>query len=328
MKLKTAVIGTGNMGKNHARIYSELETSDLVAICDVIEEGRKIAEEYGCKFYTDCNEMLKKEKPDIVSVCVPTKLHYDIAKLVINSGSNILIEKPITDNIENAEELLKLAEEKNVQLSVGHIERFNPAVQKLKELIDDGKIGKITSILARRVGLFPPQIKDANVVIDLAVHDVDIFNYMLGKKPERVSIERGTALITKRADYADIFLKYPDNINCFVQVNWITPVKIRKLSITGTKGYAELDYITQDLVFYKSNYKKDYNGFGDFVVNFGKPEKIAVEIEKGEPLKKELESFIEAVQNNKEPVVKGRQAVDVLKILMDAEDKETGGNNE
>jgi UDP-N-acetylglucosamine 3-dehydrogenase len=320
--LNAAVIGSGNMGKNHVRIYSGLKESNLIAICDPDEKVKRLAEEYGCRHYSDYRQMLDKETIDVVSVCVPTSLHYEVGKDVIEKGINVLIEKPITNNMEQAEELIRLAGEKGVKLTVGHIERFNPAVQKLKELVDQGKLGNITSIIARRVGLFPPQIKDANVIIDLAVHDIDVFNYLLGRKPVRVYVEKGNALINNREDYADIFLKY-DDVNCFVQVNWITPVKIRVLNVTGTKGYAELNYVTQNLVFYKSNYEKNYNGFGDFVVKFGAPEKLEIGVEKEEPLKLELKSFLECIEKGKEPVLTGQEALDILRIALEA----TGDKN-
>ncbi|MBN2101821.1 MAG: Gfo/Idh/MocA family oxidoreductase [Candidatus Aenigmarchaeota archaeon] len=314
MVLNVAVIGTGNMGRNHIRTYSEIDDAKLVAISDVIEDrGKGLAEKFGCRFYKDYNEMFKKEKIDIVSICVPTFLHKKVAKDVISHGVNFLIEKPIARNVEEGEEIVKLARKKGLKMTVGHIERFNPAVQKLKAMIDEGKLGNITSVLARRVGIFPPQIKDANVVIDLAVHDIDVINYLLGKSPDKVYAGLGKALIEKRHDYANIFLKY-NGANAFIEVNWITPVKIRRLSVTGTKGYAELNYITQELIYYESIYDKFCDDFGDFVINFGEPNITKVNIKKEEPLKVELKHFIDCIENNKEPIVTGEQALEALRV--------------
>jgi len=268
--LNVAVIGTGNMGKNHVRTYSEMENVNLVAIADISENGKLLAEKHGCKYYSSYKEMLDDEELDAVSVCVPTGLHYEVAKDVIGKGVNLLVEKPITRSVKEAEDIVSLAEAAGVKLAVGHIERFNPAVRRLRELIKAGKLGDVTSIVARRVGLMPPQIRDANVVIDLAVHDIDVCNFLLGKKPDNVLCESGKAIISKREDFADIFMKY-GSTNVFIQVNWITPVRIRALHVTGTKGYAELNYITQELVLYESIYEKRYDDFGDFVVKFGEP---------------------------------------------------------
>ncbi|MFQ5647724.1 MAG: Gfo/Idh/MocA family oxidoreductase [Candidatus Aenigmatarchaeota archaeon] len=312
-----AVIGIGNMGRNHVRIYSEMKECRLVAIADVNRAAEEVAGKFGCRYYTDYKDMLEKERPDAVSVCVPTSLHYKVSQDVIKAGCHILIEKPIASSVKEAEELVRMAKARGLKLTVGHVERFNPAVQKLKEIIQTGKLGKVTSLLARRVGLFPPQIRDANVVVDLAVHDIDVFNYLLGRRPERVFASAGRALINKREDYADIFLRYRE-ANGLIEVNWITPVKVRALNATGTKGYVSLNYITQELVLYESNYERSYDRFGDFVVKFGEPKKVIVDIAKAEPLKAELKHFIDCVKNNKEPLVSGQEAIEVLKAAQQA----------
>ncbi len=325
MATNVAVIGTGNMGRNHVRTYSEMDGVKLVAIADISENAKQLAEKFGCKYYRNYMDMLTKEKLDAVSVCVPTSMHHAVAKDVISKGVSLLIEKPITRDVKEAEEIVKLAKVAGVKLAVGHIERFNPAVRKLKEIMDAGRLGDVTSIISRRVGLFPPQIKDANVVIDLAVHDIDVCNFLLGRKPDKVLCESGSAIISKREDYADIFMKY-GSANAFIQVNWITPVKIRQLNITGTKGYAELNYITQELVLYESNYEKQYADFGDFVLKFGEPKKVVVDVQKGEPLRLELEHFIYCIQNNKQPEVDGREGLSVLRTALEAERVHTNGS--
>ncbi|NOX71620.1 MAG: Gfo/Idh/MocA family oxidoreductase [Candidatus Micrarchaeota archaeon] len=314
MVVNVAVIGTGNMGRNHIRVYSELEEANLVAVSDVDEKGGKeVAEKFGCKFYNDYNSMLENEKIDAVSICVPTFLHHKVALDVAEHDVNFLVEKPIAKNTEEGKEIVDAAKRNGVKMTVGHVERFNPAVIKIKDMIDEGKLGKITSVNARRVGIFPPQIKDANVVIDLAVHDIDIINYLLGKRPEKIYAGLGKALIEKRHDYASIFLRY-NGANAFVEVNWITPVKIRTLSVTGTKGYAELNYVTQELVFYESVYDRQCDDFGDFVINFGKPNIINIDVKKEEPLKNELKHFINCIKDGKDLLVTGEEALAALKI--------------
>lgn len=314
--VNVAVIGIGSMGRNHARVYSELGSANLVAISDIDESGRKIAQKFGCKFYRDYGEMLG-EDIDAVSIAVPTKLHKNIALDCIRAEKHVLIEKPIADNLKNAEDIIKAAEKEGVILTVGHIERFNPAVQKLKELIDRKKLGKITSIIAKRVGIFPPQIKDANVFLDLAVHDIDVFNYLLDACPRTIYSKAGKALNKGREDNAVILLDY-ESAACLVHVNWITPVKIRTLAATGTKGYAELNYISQDLVVYESIYERTYDSFGDFVIKFGTPKEVKVGISKEEPLKIELKHFLSCIEKKKEPLVTGRSALLALKLSLGA----------
>ena len=169
--------------------------------------------------------------------------------------------------------------------------------------------------MCRRVGVIPPKVKDTNVIIDLAVHDIDIFNYLLNKKPSKLFGLLGNSLISN-GDYADLLLKY-GNTNAFIQVNWVTPIKIRLLNVTGSRGYAELNYITQELDVYKSNYAKDYDDFGDFIIKFGKPTKVNMEIKKEEPLKVELQSFLNCIKEGKEFPIKGEDAFEALRIALE-----------
>ena len=314
--VNVAVIGTGAMGRHHVRIYSELEDVNLVAISDLDEmNGKKLAEKHSCNFYTDFKEMLDAEKVDAVSIVVPTKFHTAVALYCADKGKHILLEKPIADKVEDAESIISACKRNDVTLLIGHIERFNPAVDGLKKQIDSGTLGDITSIISKRVGLFPSRIKDADVVVDLAVHDIDVFNYLLGGIPKKVNSNLGNALIDDRPDYANILLKY-NGASAFIEVNWTTPVKIRTLSITGTKGYAELNYITQELVIYETNAEKEFDSFGDFVIKFGEAEHKNIGIKKSEPLKNELVHFIDCVENRVEPKTTGEDALEALKVCL------------
>ena len=316
MAIKVAVIGTGNMGRHHARVYSNIKDAELVGVADINEkQGKEIARENCCKYYKNYKDLISNESPNAISICVPTSLHSKIATETLKSKIHTLVEKPIASTLEEAQKLVYLAKENNVKLMVGHIERFNPAVQKLKEIVKKGSLGDITSILARRVGLFPPQIKDTNVVIDLAVHDIDIFNYILEKDPTEIFSSSGKAIHDTKEDYSDIFLKYGQT-NCVIEVNWITPVKIRTLSVTGTGGYAELNYITQDLTVYGTQYEKTHNSFGEFVLKFGTPKKQDIDVKKAEPLNVELEHFINCIKQNKNPLSTGEDAIKALSIAL------------
>jgi UDP-N-acetylglucosamine 3-dehydrogenase len=314
--LRTAVIGTGNMGENHVRVYDELEDAELVAIAEISKKGGELAKKYGCRHYRGYQEMIDSEDLDAISICVPTSIHSEVALACIEKGIHILVEKPIASTIEEGEEIQRKAAEKGVILTVGHIERFNPAVQRLKDIIDK-KIGSPTSIIARRVGIFPPQIKEANVITDLAVHDIDIFNYLLGKSPKEIYAKSGMALERGREDHAIIILSY-ENTDCLIQVNWITPVKVRELAVTGTKGYAELNYITQDLRVFENTFEKSHDTFGDFVLKFGNPKEVTINVSKMEPLTAELKHFLDCVENGKTPIVTGADGLSALHIATKA----------
>jgi len=317
-KLNTAVIGVGNMGRHHARVYSQLDGVNLVAVADPDKKnGQDTASKYGCRYYDDYREMLTKEKIDAVSSAVPTSLHRTVALFCIRKGIPILIEKPIADSVEAARDIIRLSKKLHVPICIGHIERFNPAIQKLKELIDKDRFGRIISINSKRVGLFPPQIKDTDVIIDLAVHDIDICNFLIGRHCTTVSARAGKALNSKRFDYADIILGY-NGIDVTIQVNWITPVKVRALSLTGTKGYAELNYLNQTLKIYKSNYEKTFDSYGDYIVKFGTPDAEELNLSGAEPLRLEIENFIDHVRTGNSNIVTARDGLNSLTIALRA----------
>lgn len=316
-KLKCAVIGVGNMGKNHVRSYNEIADVDLVAISDVNENlGEEISKFYNIKYYKDYKTMIENENIDIISICVPTFLHYEVAKNCIDKNINILLEKPITSDTEQAKKLLQLAKEKNIKFLVGHIERYNPAVKMVKKMIDKGDFGQIITIMARRVGGFPQQIKDADIAVDLAIHDIDIINYLLSDLPMEISINKQRNHIEKREDSVEFFLKY-QRTSAFIQANWMTPLKIRKLNITGTEGYVEMDYISQKIEFYKSNYEKFreiHKDFSDYILRFSEPDIININVAKKEPLKEEILYLIYCIKNN--IIINCNYAVDALQIAL------------
>src|SRR4030066_671039 len=253
--MNVAVVGCGVMGGYHSRVYNTLKNVNLVAVCDIdLESAKKIGNLYGVKYYQNYKDLLKNHRIDAASIAVPTSKHLPVALDFIKRKIPILIEKPLARTSIAAKRIIKEAKRENVFVMTGHIERFNPAVTKLLRLLSSKTLGKILSINIKRVGLFPPRIKDADVITDLAVHDLDIATLLAKKDPDYI-YARGSGALTKgKCDHAEIFLDF-NQFGCFIQANWITPIKVRQLSVTGTKGYAELNYITQELLFYKSNYK-------------------------------------------------------------------------
>lgn len=311
------MIGIGNMGKNHVRTYSEISDVDLVAVADLNKVlGNDAANTYGIKHYQDYEEMLEKEDIDVVSICVPTTFHMEVAMKCMDQGAHILLEKPIAMTVEDGKKILQYAKKKKVKILVGHIERFNPAVKEVKRLIDKGELGNVIAITARRVGGFPPQIKDANIAVDSAIHDIDIVNYLLDALPVDITVHQRRNHIKKREDSVEFFLRY--KMACaYLQANWITPVKIRKLNITGTEGYLEMDYITQKIEFYKSNYEKFKEGtgnFSDYILRFLDPDFIVINVAKKEPLKEEILYLIDCIKKKKD--IDCQFSIDALKIAL------------
>jgi UDP-N-acetylglucosamine 3-dehydrogenase len=317
-KLNVAVIGVGNMGRHHARVYSEMPDVHLIAVVDPNARiGKAIARKYKCDYFQDADELLQRNNLHAASIAVPTSLHKNMAIACIDQGIAVLIEKPLAESARSANAIISRGKKQGIPVCVGHIERFNPVIQKLKKYITRGKFGRIISISSKRVGLFPPQIQDTDVIIDLAVHDIDICNYLLGMKPSTVNARAGKALNSKRFDYADILLGY-NGIDVNIQVNWITPVKVRELSLTGTKGYAQLNYLTQTLRIYKSRYRTKFDSYGDYIVNFSKPDTEELNLAGEEPLRLEIESFVEHLRNNKNNVVSAPEGLDALTTALRA----------
>lgn len=294
------------MGIHHARNFARIDGAKLVAIADIdARKGRGSAEKYHCLFYSDYRKLLENKEITAVTIAVPTHLHYKVAKDCLFAGKHVLVEKPITDKSIYAKRLINEAKKRNLILAVGHLERFNPAVSELKRYLKRGEIGDIVSLLARRVGLYPPNILDTNVIVDLAIHDLDIFSFLLDRQPENIFCMGGKTQKGQREDYAQILLSYPKNVNGIIQVNWITPVKIRQLSVTGTKGYLELDYITQKLKIYRSRFVRGFSSFEEFLVKFGTPEVIDISVTGEEPLRAQLRTFIDCIRSGKRYPVDG-----------------------
>lgn len=314
-RINAAVIGTGSMGLHHARNFASIEGVKLVAIADINDKkGLETAEKYHCLFFRDYRKLLEDKEITAVTIAVPTFLHFKVAKDCLFAGKHVLVEKPITDKSYYARQLISEAQKRNLILAVGHLERFNPAVLELKRYLRRGEIGEIVSLLARRVGLYPPNILDTNVIVDLAIHDLDIFSFLLECQPENIFCMGGKTQKSQREDYAQILLSYPKNVNGIIQVNWITPVKIRQLSVTGTKGYIELDYISQKIKIYRSRYLRGFSTFREFQTKFGTPEIIEISVSGEEPLKAQLRTFIDCVRSGKKYSVDGNVGLAALLV--------------
>jgi len=294
--IKVGVVGVGMMGQHHARIYSELDC-ELVGVADKnFEQAKKIGERYGTSYYKDYEELL--DKVDAVSIVIPTSMHKKVATDFIKRKVHCLVEKPIASTIEEAKEMIKEAERNGVKLMVGHVERFNPAVTKLKELVEKGTLGKLILISTRRVGPFVSRIRDVGIIIDSATHDIDIARYLVGKDPINVFAKSGRVK-SEKEDHAIVVLDFGD-VAASIEVNWFTPHKVRSLVATGTEGIAYLDYIKQEL---------DVHSGG---------EKIAQKIDRVEPLKLELAHFLRCINKNEKPLVDGREGLKILEIALKA----------
>jgi UDP-N-acetylglucosamine 3-dehydrogenase len=297
--MRVGVIGAGAMGQNHIRTYARMKGVELAGIADV-DPARvdALAKQYNTRGFTDYNELLKLDL-DAVSVVVPTTLHRKVALDIISAGSSLLVEKPIADTLDNAEAITYAAEESGVTLMIGHIERFNPAVTNMKQIIEQGKLGKVVSISTSRVGPYNPRIRDVGVILDIGVHDIDIISYLYNSRVSEVYAIAGKE-IHNFEDHASIFLRFAGDRAGIVETNWLTPHKTRKFTVIGTEGVAYGDYIEQSVTIHDKEMVSD------------------VKIDKKEPLACELESFLDACKSHGTPVTTGADGIHALNVAIAA----------
>jgi UDP-N-acetylglucosamine 3-dehydrogenase len=314
-RLRAAVIGAGSMGQNHLRVYSELEDVELVAISDPNNTIlNTLSQRLRVQTYTDYQQMIEQEQLDLVSVVVPTEHHYRVAYDTINAGIATLIEKPIAATVEEGMQLVKLAHQKNVILTVGHIERFNPAILELKKQLDQGALGKVYQIHVRRIGPFPARIKDVGVVIDLATHDIDIMHYLTESHVSRLHAEIGQRLHTAHEDLLSALMRFDNDVIGLLDINWLTPTKVRELSVVGERGLFVANYLTQDLTFYENDAAPPQGNWHLSVLGVSEGRMIRHKVEKREPLYAELQSFANAVRNQCTPLVRGEDGLLALAV--------------
>ena len=313
--LRAAVIGVGAMGQHHVRAYREITSVELVGVADADETtGASIERRYPVKSFADYRELFDRAKPDLVTVAVPTVLHLEVASEAIRRGIHVLVEKPIAATERDGQTLIDLATQHRVTLAVGHIERHNPAVQALKVELDAGRLGPIFEMHAQRVGPFPSRIRDVGVVLDLATHDIDVISHLANSPIIRVFAETQQNIHSTREDTLSGLMRFANGITGVLQVNWLTPTKSRRLTVLGAGGMFEVDYITQDLTFYENG--QTLGAFPNLQLLRGVSDGriIREKIDKREPLRAELEDFIGAIRDRREPRVSGLDSLKALRI--------------
>lgn len=316
--INVAVIGAGAMGKNHARVYSELPDAHLVGVCDADEKTAEAAgRQFGAPAFTSYHELFEKARPEAVSVAVPTALHHQVASAALDAGIHVLVEKPVAATLDEGRSLIERARQQDRQLMVGHIVRFNPALQALKKRIEAGELGRIFQIFCRRVGPFPARIRDVGVVIDLAPHDLDIMRFLTGLEPTRVYAETERRIHTDHEDMLLGILRFPDASTGALEINWLTPTKVREVLVLGEHGLFRVDDLTQDLYFYE-NAVVGGSLWPTLSTLKGVSEgqMVRYALQRYEPLKAELQSFLRAVADGTPVPVSGEDGLQALRLAL------------
>ncbi len=299
--LGVAVVGTGFWGENHARIYRELEETELLAVCDTdLRRAESVAKQFDAKPYGSAGRMLKRKDIEAVSICTWSTSLAKEALRAVDEGKHVLVEKPMATNVNEAEELLKKAEEHGSHLTVGFLMRFIPGVQRIKKAIEKKKIGDLVCATAKRVSQWPERVGDVGVVKDLAIHDIDIMRHLFAEEPVAVYAKTGKMKHRMFEDYAQIMLTFRENRNAFIESNWLTPHKTRVLVVTGSEAIMKLDYITQELTIEDSK------------------ETVQPRLAWREPLKLELQHFAQCILKKEKPTVTGNDGLKALRIAQAA----------
>lgn len=330
-KIRVGVIGVGSIGQHHVRHFTNFPDVELVAISDLDEDKRKFANKYNCNFYTNYNDMLDNEKLDCVAIAVPTKQHKQVMIDATNKGMHVFVEKPITDDLADSEEVIKMAKAKNLKLMVGHVERFNPVIKHIKEMLENGEFGELISIETNRLSLYQPRVKDSGILIDLAVHDIDLLNYLIGKKIDTIYAVATNKIVPHQEleDNATIVIKFKGGIIGKVNVSWTSPIKIREMNIVGTKNVCKVDTILQKIEVIENLFDTRnlvWETFEEFLKKFEPKTRVIQEDIKLEPLAMELRAFLDAIKTNSEVPVTGEDGISALRIALKAIESYKTGN--
>jgi len=271
---------------------------------------KKFAQRFDVPTYTDYKELLPYI--DAAIVATPTITHHTIASELIDDGKHILVEKPVCNTVEKGQQLISKADDKGVVFAVGHIERHNPVVSFMKKALDNGQFGELVALNSKRVSNFPGRIRDVGVIFDFGVHDIDIMRYISG---EVTSVYAKAGRFNKKIDYEDhatIMLNFENELCGVIEVNWLTPTKIRKLSLTCENSFVEADFIEQSVETSSSSFQHvDEQNLFDISI---KSQITKMILQKREPLKNEIEDFLDAIDKNTKPLVTGYDGLMAVKI--------------
>jgi predicted dehydrogenase len=316
--IKFGVVGYGYWGPNVVRNLERLDETKVVAVCDKSAAARrKVAKAYPDVLVTDDSAVLMSSPEiDAIAVVTPVWTHYALAKAALENGKHVFVEKPFTSNAAQAQELIELAARKNLKIMVDHTFLFTGAVQKIKQLLQDGALGELYYYDSTRVnlGLFQ---HDVNVVWDLAPHDLSIIDHLIQKTPEAISAT-GQTHLNGHEDVAFITLYFPDKVIAHINVNWLSPVKVRTTLIGGEKKmlvWNDLEVDEKIKIYDKGVNITSREGLYNLLVHYRSGDMWAPQIEQIEALNKELAYFVDCIMNDKTPFNDGHAGLRVVKML-------------
>ncbi len=302
--LRVGLAGLGSMGRNHLRVITDHQATTLAAIADPDPAALEAAcAQTGAPGWSDPLAMAAGAEIDALIVAAPTMAHLPLALVAIERGLPVLVEKPLAATYEEALQIVRAGQARGVPVQVGHVERYNPAVLKLGQMLREHVLTTIFAIVSRRAGPFPARIRDVGVTVDLATHDADMLSWVAGERPTRVYAELAQRKHASHEDLLFGLLHFPSGTAGMLDVNWLTPAKRRQLVVIGDEGMFELDYLTQRLTFTKSDLAHPELIAGYAPTFAGDVAEITVETH--EPLRAQLDAFVRAATGGERPYVDG-----------------------
>jgi predicted dehydrogenase len=316
--IRIGVIGYGYWGPNIVRNFHGQEQSQVVTVCDQSPNSlQRVRQSYpDMHVTTDCNELLRSTDVDAIAVVTPVGTHYELAKAALDNGKHIFVEKPFTCTCAQAEELIELADRKNLKIMVDHTFLFTGAVKRIRQFIEDGTLGDLYYYDSTRVNLGLLQ-HDVNVIWDLAPHDLSIMNYLIKEKPEAV-VATGENHLNHVADVAYLTFYYPHNIIAHINVNWLSPVKVRTTLIGGEKKmlvWNDLEADEKIKVYDKGVEMSNGEGRYKLMISYRSGDMWAPRIEQLEALRVEASYFVDCILNDKKPFNDGVAGLQVVRAL-------------
>ncbi|MBC7227812.1 MAG: Gfo/Idh/MocA family oxidoreductase [Thermoflexales bacterium] len=311
-QVKVGVIGAGRMGQRHCRVYSTLRQAQLVGICDIEPEtGRRVAEEYDVPFYRDVDALL--ERVDAVSLTTPTPSHFDLAMRCLAHGVHVLVEKPITETVEQAEILTRAAEASNLVVQIGHIERFNPAYIELKNVLEDLTV---LAIHFRRLSPYVGSNTDVDVVMDLMTHDVDLALDLMGREPLSINAY-GLTAFSGYIDHAVAHMCFGSGPILTLTASRVTEQKVRFIEVTALEAYVEADLLNKSLSVHRRTVGEYLNHDRRGVKYRQESVVERIFVPTLEPLFLELQHFVDCILHGNPPQVSSRDGLKALRLVMD-----------
>ena len=318
-EIKLAIMGAGRWGINHVKTAHELLKGNLKIVCDIDKKKEREVKliSQSIKFDTDLNLVFDDKEINTVIVATPAETHFELAKKSLIKNKNVLVEKPITLLTAEAEELIELSHQQQKKLMVGHVLLYHPAINKLKNMITDGTIGKVQYIYSNRLNLGSVRSEE-NILWSFAPHDISIIQYLLESNPININANGASFLQSKIEDTTLTYLRYPGNIHAHIFVSWLHPFKEHRLVVIGNKGMIVFeDSLSQNkLKYYPKGFTKINHELTKFEGDFE-----TIDFDNLSPLEEEQKHFFNSIINNQEPLTNGDHALDVLKILEEAQKK-------